>query len=106
MLQHSRMGHLNANAMKKMGFETVKKTFKCKTCIEGEFPKRNFKNQRDDSNVTAPFQEVYIDLSGKQSSPTFAGNYYFLGIIDYFSKFSWVYFLKTKDEAKTKLGNG
>ena len=102
-LIHSRMGHLNQPAIVKMGLASGIKTHSCKTCIEGDFPKKIFSHQRDEAQVTEPLQEIYMDLSGKQSVSTFAGNQYFLGIIDYYSRFSWVYFLKTKNEAKIKI---
>ena len=34
---------------------------------------------------------------------SFGGNLYFLSIIDYFTKFSWVFFLKNKSDAKDHI---
>jgi hypothetical protein len=45
-----------------------------------------------------PLQLVHSDLFGPLSSPYFSRCKYFLTFIDYFSRRTWVYFLKLKSE--------
>lgn len=42
---------------------------------------------------------IHADLCGPISPETSAGNRYFLLLVDDFSRYMWVYFIKTKDEA-------
>ena len=99
---HKRLGHLNYNCLAKMGFKVPKE--KCETCLIGEFPKKKFNKVRS-FQAKEPLEDVYFDLSGKQMVASYGGNLYFLSIIDYFTKFSWVYFLKQKSDAKTSIKN-
>lgn len=47
----------------------------------------------------APLKIIHTDLCGKLQSPSLDNSNYFLTFIDDFTKKSWIYLLKTKDEA-------
>ena len=62
------------------------------------------KHQRDSIDkhaawhALAPLQLVHSDLCGPLPVASFSGYKYFLNFIDYFSRRTWVYFLKLKSE--------
>ena len=95
-LEHARLGHLNNDSMVKMGYQPLKTP--SEICLKGEFPSRKFEKVRP-FQLTVPLEDVFIDLSGKQITASFGGNWFFLSIIDYYSKYSWIYFLKNKSDA-------
>ena len=68
----------------------------------GEFPKLKYGDTRK-FQPKEPLEDVFMDLSGGQMVHSTGGNLYFLSIIDYFSKFSWVYFLSKKSDASVKI---
>ena len=47
----------------------------------------------------APLEIIHIDLLGKMQTPSLHNGYYFLTFIDDFTRKTWIYLLKTKDEA-------
>ena len=95
-LEHARLGHLNNDSMVKMGYQPLKTP--CEICLKGEFPSRKFAKVRT-FQPAVPLEDVFVDLSGKQMTASFGGNWYFLSIVDYYSKYSWIYFLKNKSDA-------
>lgn len=51
--------------------------------------------------ATEPLRVVYADLCGPITPQTVGGNKYFLIFVDDFSRYMWVYLLKSNDEAPT-----
>ena len=49
--------------------------------------------------ATAPYEVLWSDLAGPLKIPTRNGEKYVLGILDEYSRWVWVFLLKTKDEA-------
>ena len=47
----------------------------------------------------APLEIIHTDLCGKKQTPSLHNDYYFFTFIDDFTRKTWVYLLKTKDEA-------
>ena len=54
-------------------------------------------------NASAPLKLVHSDLCGPLSSPSFSGCKYLLTFINDFSRHTWVYFLKLKQEVFEKF---
>ena len=50
-----------------------------------------------------PLQLIHSDICGPLEAPYLSHSFYFLTFIDYFSKKSWVYFLKHKSETFSKF---
>ena len=44
-----------------------------------------------------------MDLCGKMGMEALGGSYYFMSLIDDYSRRIWIYFLKTKDQALGKF---
>ena len=55
-------------------------------------------HKRASWHASAPLQLVHNDLCGPLPVVSFSGCKYFLNFIDYFSRRTWVYFLKLKSE--------
>ncbi|MBW0488629.1 hypothetical protein O181_028344 [Austropuccinia psidii MF-1] len=50
-----------------------------------------------------PLKELSVDLMGQITPTSIGGSNYVLVVVDTATRFSWVRFLKSKDEAKDKL---
>jgi hypothetical protein len=51
----------------------------------------------------APLEIVHTDLCGPLKTPPLEGNIYFVTFIDYYTRKTWVYFLKHKCETFDKF---
>jgi hypothetical protein len=67
----------------------------CVGCVLGKHHRDNF-DKRASWHAVRPLYLVHSDLCGPLYSPSFSGCMYFLTFIDYFSRRTWVYFLKLK----------
>ena len=106
-LWHKRLSHLSFKAMN----ELVKKDLVrgipkldyskdglCDACQKGKQRKASFKS-KSMSSVDQPLQLLHMDLFGPVNVLSISKKKYCLVIIDDFSKFSWTFFLHSKDEA-------
>ena len=65
---------------------------------------RHSKNESRKEVIKKLFcKEVYADLIGPMATTSIHGNRYALLLSDIKSKYSWIYFLKNKDEVKLKI---
>lgn len=105
-LWHSRLGHVNFQAMILMSknkmasglpdFTHPKNVYK--GCLMSKQARRPFPSHT--SFIAKECLElIHGDICGPISPPTQSGNKYFLLFVDDFSRAMWVYMLKTKDEA-------
>nr|GEV40494.1 putative ribonuclease H-like domain-containing protein [Tanacetum cinerariifolium] len=112
-LWHRRLGHLNFKTMNKLvrhnlvrGLPTkcFENDHNCTACLKGKQQKASCKTKLVNS-VTKPLHTLHMDLFG----PTFVSylnhKWYFLVVTDDFSRFTWTFFLKTKDETSGILRN-
>jgi transposase InsO family protein len=76
-------------------FNLVKKS-KCHVCVESKQPRKPHKAA--EARNLAPLELVHSDLCKMNGILTKGGKRYFLTFIDDFTKFCYVYLLKTKDE--------
>ncbi|XLU25082.1 hypothetical protein S245_061148, partial [Arachis hypogaea] len=49
----------------------------------------------------APLQLVYSDIWGPAPIPDLNGNFYFVNFVDAYSKFTWLYLIKTRSQLKS-----
>lgn len=68
----------------------------CKRCILGKYAKATF--PRIDSILYGVLQHVNLDICRRMSTRSLKGYEYFVTFIDYYSRKTRIYFLKTKDE--------
>ncbi|KAJ9558078.1 hypothetical protein OSB04_012692 [Centaurea solstitialis] len=109
-LWHRRMCHMNFKNMNKLVKNNLvrglpRKEFfcndNCVACLKGKQHKSSHKSKEVNS-ISSPLQLIHMDLFGPTNVMSIGKKSYCLVIVDDFSRFTWVYFLKTKDETKFK----
>jgi len=68
---------------------------KCKICIKSKLKNKPYPLATNKSN--SPFELIHMDLVGPITDSLY-GNKYFLTILDDYSRFTWVYFMKNKSQ--------
>ncbi|GKB85877.1 putative ribonuclease H-like domain-containing protein [Tanacetum coccineum] len=105
-LWHRRLGHINFKIMNKLVRGNLvrglpSKLFEsdnsCVACQKGKQHKASCKTKLVSSS-SHPLQMLHMDLFGPTFIRSINHNIYFLVVIDDYSRFSWVFFLTTKDE--------
>ncbi|GJX13373.1 retrovirus-related pol polyprotein from transposon TNT 1-94 [Tanacetum coccineum] len=106
-LWHQRLSHLNFGAINhlarhglvrgllKLKFE---KDHLCSTCAMGKSKKKPHKPKSEDTNQEKLYL-LHMDLCGPMRVASVNGKKYILVIVDDYSRFTWVKFLRSKDEA-------
>ncbi|GJR20554.1 zinc finger, CCHC-type containing protein [Tanacetum coccineum] len=105
-LWHARLGHLNFKSLKSMaqkdlvhGIPTIKHTTQVyDVCLIGKHSRVPFPKKAK-ARSTSPLDLVYGDLCGPIRPPTPSGKKYIFLLVDDYSRYMWVYFLTTKDQA-------
>nr|GEV60094.1 putative ribonuclease H-like domain-containing protein [Tanacetum cinerariifolium] len=106
ILWHRRLGHLNFKTMNKLvrhnlvrglptNFFENDHTFTA--CLKGKQHKATCKSKLVNS-VTKPLHTLHMDLFGPTSVSSISHKWYCLVMTDDFSRFTWTFFLKSKDE--------
>ncbi|GJW66676.1 putative ribonuclease H-like domain-containing protein [Tanacetum coccineum] len=113
MLWHRRLGHLNFKTMNKLVRNNLvkglpSKSFEnnhtCVACLKGKQHKASCKTKLVNS-VSKPLHTLHMDLFGPTSVSSLNHKWYCLVVTDDFSRFSWTFFLKSKDETSSILRN-
>lgn len=108
-LWHLRLGHLNYKSLMSMahkkivrGMPELKKKIQCEECVMTKQARTPFP-----SGVARRASEclelVHMDLCGPMSEDTLGGNRYFYLLVDDYSRWCTVYFIKNKSEASAKF---
>ncbi|GJX70753.1 putative ribonuclease H-like domain-containing protein [Tanacetum coccineum] len=109
-LWHRRLGHINFKTINKLvrgnlvrGFplNIFENDHSCVSCLKGKQHKASCKSKTV-SSINKPLQLLHIDLFRPVSIRSIMHKVYFLVVTDDYSRFSWVFFLATKDET-TKI---
>ncbi|GJS09523.1 putative ribonuclease H-like domain-containing protein [Tanacetum coccineum] len=107
MLWHRRLGHVNFKTINKHVKENLvrglpSKRFEnnqtCVACLKGKQHKASCMSKIQNS-ITQPLFMLHMDLFGLTFMSSLMNNKYFLVVTDDYSRFTWVFFLATKDEA-------
>ncbi|GJR92806.1 putative ribonuclease H-like domain-containing protein [Tanacetum coccineum] len=113
MLWHRRLGHLNFKTMNKLVRNNLvrglpSKSFEsnhtCVACLKGKQHKASCKNKLVNS-VSKPLHTLHMDLFGPTSVSSLNHKWYCLVVTDDFSRFTWTFFLKSKNETSSILRN-
>ena len=108
---HRRMGHRSIGDVKRLfsenlvdGIKITQQNFveDCEICLKGKqarlpFPKKSMLRSKKILDL------VHTDLCGPINIKTPSGNKYLLTLIDDFSRFTYVYFLRNKSQTLSKL---
>src|ERR1041384_5988074 len=71
----------------------------CSACIAGKQHQSKF-NPKNVVSTSRPSELLHVDLFGPPSWDSLGGKKYGLVIVDDYSRYTWVFFLKSKDETK------
>ncbi|GJU31144.1 putative ribonuclease H-like domain-containing protein [Tanacetum coccineum] len=113
MLWHRRLGHLNFKTMNKLVRNNLvkglpSKSFEndhtCVACLKGKQYKATCKTKLVNS-VSKPLHTLHMDLFGPTSVSSLNHKWYCLVVTDDFSRFTWTFFLTSKNETSSILRN-
>ncbi|GJQ90280.1 putative ribonuclease H-like domain-containing protein [Tanacetum coccineum] len=103
---HRRLGHVHfknlnklvkGNLVRGLPSKIFQNDHTCVACQKGKQHKASCK-AKSVSSISQPLQLLHMDLFGPTSVRSLNHKTYCLVITDDFSRFSWVFFLRTKDE--------
>nr|GFC67489.1 ribonuclease H-like domain-containing protein [Tanacetum cinerariifolium] len=106
-LWHQRLSHLNfvtinnlvknnlVQGLPKMKFE---KDYLCSACEQGKIHRKHHKSKMAFAS-NKPFYLLYMDFCGLMRVQSINGKRYVLVVVDDYSRYTWVFFLHSKDEA-------
>ncbi|GJU02892.1 retrovirus-related pol polyprotein from transposon TNT 1-94 [Tanacetum coccineum] len=106
-LWHRRLSHLNFGAINHLarhglvrGLPKLKfeKDHLCSACAMGKSKKKSHTPKSEDTNQEKLYL-LHMDLCGPMRVASVNGKKYILVIVDDYSRFTWVKFLRSKDEA-------
>ncbi|KAI3752793.1 hypothetical protein L2E82_24830 [Cichorium intybus] len=112
-LWHRRLSHLNFGYINKLiandlvrGLPLLKLDNEtlCAACEGGKLSKSSHKSIPE-SSVSEPLELLHIDLCGPAKTQSIKGKKYILVIIDGYSRFTWVFFLRLKSDAPEEMIN-
>ena len=104
-LWHKRMGHISFKNLCRLrdglahgiSFKDKESIGKCISCIEGKQTRLSFPKGTA-TRATEKLQLIHTDLCGPMSEPSWGGAKYLLMFTDDFTRKTFCYFLKTKNE--------
>ena len=76
----------------------------CSACEKDKHHKSSFKSKHFFS-ISEVFQLLHMDLFGPVSTVSLGGKKYALVIVDEYSRYTWVFFLKAKSDAADEIIN-
>ncbi|GJR90226.1 retrovirus-related pol polyprotein from transposon TNT 1-94 [Tanacetum coccineum] len=106
-LWHKRLSHLNFKNINNLAKHnlvsgllslTFSKDKNCSACEKGKHHRASFKTKRSFS-INKSLHLLHMDLFGPVKPQTFSHNKYTLVIIDEYSRYTWVFYLKKKSDA-------
>ncbi|GJY64352.1 retrovirus-related pol polyprotein from transposon TNT 1-94, partial [Tanacetum coccineum] len=106
-LWHRRLSHLNFGTLNKLAKDGLERSIPrlkfqkdhlCSACALGKSKKSSHQPKAKDANQDKLFL-LHMDLCGPMHVESINGKRYILVIVDDYSRFTWVRFLRTKDEA-------
>nr|GEY18310.1 RNA-directed DNA polymerase homolog [Tanacetum cinerariifolium] len=99
-LWHNRLGHINYRTMKDMLKQGIisynKHKDKCEICVQAKMKRKPFPKVERQSEILELVHSNICELNGQL---TRGGNRYFITFIDDFSRYTYVYLLKSKDQS-------
>jgi ribonuclease HI len=103
---HARLGHLSMDKLKAMVLKNLVKGLPmlttlgsdevCEGCQYGNAHRLPF--DKSFSRCKSPLELIHGDLMGPCTTPSYSGSLYMLVLVDDYTQFTWVYFMKEKSE--------
>ncbi|GJY91446.1 putative ribonuclease H-like domain-containing protein [Tanacetum coccineum] len=110
-LWHRRIGHINfkninklvkGNLVRGLPLKIFENDHSCVACQKGKQHKASCKTKLVNS-ISKPLHMLHMDLFGPTNVKSLMKKSYYLVVTDDFSRFSWVFFLATKDDTSRIL---
>ncbi|KAJ9542460.1 hypothetical protein OSB04_028966 [Centaurea solstitialis] len=110
-LWHKRLSHLNFKTLNQLcinnlvvGFPDFRytKVSLCSTCEKGKQTRASFKSKQI-SSISSHLQLLHMDLFGPVNVQSIAGKKYTLVIVDEYSRYTWVFFFRSKSDAPEEI---
>ncbi|KAJ9546579.1 hypothetical protein OSB04_019122 [Centaurea solstitialis] len=105
-LWHKRLSHLNfktinqlsiSNLVKGLPENSFAKESLCPACEKGKQTRASFKSKQV-STINSPLYLLHVDLFGPVNIQSMGGKRFTLVIVDEYSRYTWVFFLRAKSE--------
>jgi histone deacetylase 1/2 len=104
-LWHLRLGHPNEHVLKlvlnqcNLSFNNTNKDFStfCTACCMGKAHRLH--SPSSTTTYTQPLELVFSDLWGPSPTVSSLGYHYYITFVDAYSRFTWIYLLKSKSDA-------
>lgn len=103
--------HLRSSHIFNIGLQNISKAFSfmpyennifpCDSCHFGK--QKKFPFPHSTTITPAPFKKLHVDMWGPFSTISILGHKYFFTLVDDYTIYTWVIFLKTKYQTKTGL---
>ncbi|GJQ90557.1 retrovirus-related pol polyprotein from transposon TNT 1-94 [Tanacetum coccineum] len=110
-LWHRRLSHLNFNTINLLSKNNIVtdlpklkfiKDHLCSSCELGKAKRKSFHTKTTPSSKRR-LQLLHMDLCGPMRVESINGKKYVLVIVDYYSRYTWTHFLRSKDETPEVL---
>jgi hypothetical protein len=110
-LWHKRLSHLNFKTLNHLSVHQLvtglpdysfAKESLCSACEKGKQTRASFKSKQV-SSVNSPLQLLHMDLFGPVNVQSIAGKKYTLVIVDEYSRYTWVFFLRSKSDTPDEI---
>ncbi|KAJ9541437.1 hypothetical protein OSB04_027943 [Centaurea solstitialis] len=110
-LWHKRLSHLNFKTLNQLCINNLvvglsdfryTKVSLCSACEKGKHTRASFKSKQI-SSISSPLQLLHMDLFGPVNVQSIAGKKYTLVIVDEYSRYTWVFFLRSKSDAPEEI---
>lgn len=100
---HARLGHTSLPKIQHITWckGHVPSTFSCEVCVMAKMHSLPF--NKSTIHTTSPFQLIHMDLWGPYKVANISGAYYFLTIVDDFTRNTWTQLLQNKTQVKTAM---
>ncbi|KAJ9542321.1 hypothetical protein OSB04_028827 [Centaurea solstitialis] len=110
-LWHKRLSHLNFKTLNQLCINNLvvglpdfryTKVSLCSACDKGKQTRATFKSKQI-SSINSPLQLLHMDLFGPVNVQSIAGKKYTLVIVDEYSRYTWVFFFRSKSDAPEEI---
>ncbi|KAJ9557130.1 hypothetical protein OSB04_011744 [Centaurea solstitialis] len=110
-LWHKRLSHLNFKTLNQLCINNLvvglpdfryTKVSPYSACEKGKQTRASFKSKQISSS-SSPLQLIHMDLFGPVNVQSIAGKIYTLVIVDEYSRYTWVFFLRSKSDAPEEI---
>ncbi|KAJ9564858.1 hypothetical protein OSB04_000824 [Centaurea solstitialis] len=110
-LWHKRLSHLNFKTLNQLCINNLvvglpdfryTKVSLCSACEKGKQTRASFKSKQI-SSISSPLQLLHMDLFGPVNVQSIGGKKYTLVIVDEYSRYTWVFFIRSKSDAPEEI---